>query len=214
MDKGEFPQLDSVVNASSFFSPCRWAVCRRNELKKNNRGRQVCGAPAQTTQASARQRPTTQKARRARPIVCGEAEKTQQDPSNAAMRRLNGRARGRRAAPRSCGFGGEPSFSGMVLMLCHLRIAPSQPAPVGRGACGLIARPGRGSRASSARRSCLCACARSAGQARPAGGPGWERRSSVSAPRPAFHLSVACPSPLRLDRLRRLYFPREGLIIG
>ena len=96
---GEFPQLDSVVNASSFFSPCRRAVCRRNELKKNNRGRQVCGAPAQPTQASARQRPTTQKARRARPIVCGEAKKTQQAPSNAATRRLNGRARGRRAAP-------------------------------------------------------------------------------------------------------------------
>lgn len=101
MDKGEFPQLDSVVNASSFFSPCRWAVCRRNELKKNNRGRQVCGAPAQTTQASARQRPTTQKARRARPIVCGEAEKTQQAPSNAAMRRLNGRSwQARRASIR------------------------------------------------------------------------------------------------------------------
>lgn len=67
--------MDSVVNASSFFSPCRLAVCRRNELKKNNRGRQVCGAPAQTTQASARQRPATQKARRARPTACGEAKK-------------------------------------------------------------------------------------------------------------------------------------------
>ena len=163
MDKGEFPQLDSVVNASSFFSPCRWAVCRRNELKKNNRGRQVCGAPAQTTQASARQRPTTQKARRARPIVCGEAEKTQQTGSNAAMRRLNGRARCGRAAPRSGGFVAEPSFSGMAFMVCHLRIAPSRPAPVGRGVCGLIARPGRGSRASSVRRSFPCACARSAG---------------------------------------------------
>lgn len=181
--------MDSVVNASSFFSPCRWAVCRRNELKKNNRGRQVCGAPAQTTQASARQRPTTQKARRARPTACGEAKKRNrldQTPRCAVSTAALGQAR--RASIRRLWGRTELQRDGFDSL-------PSSHSPKPARVGGLRRlRPDCPARARQSRELSpeifplrLRKVGR-LGRDRPEGG--LEAASPVSATRPAFHLST------------------------
>lgn len=210
--------MDDFVNAPSFLLPLsqgRLPAKRVEEKQPRASGLRRAGANDASLGAS--------KAGHAKSAP-GAADRLRRSEKNATdwIKRRDAppqRPRlGRRAAPRSGGFGGEPSFSGMVLILCHLRIAPSRPAPAGRSACGLIARLGAAvARVQAGDLSLAPAQGRPAGRGRSEGRVGnGEARSPPQGPH------FICPSLVRrrfgltacAACLRCLYFPRDGLIFG